>query len=322
MKMGRRNMRRALLGISPAAVEFAHRGFRTFSEPLRLRLEGAGRTFLGGYHAALEQESLPDLERELNRVEAEWRGFAYEGAAMGLALLDALTPWGGSRWAGFVQGPASAHVYMAHVGVGWVWARVPFGRQKLHARLDPLLAWLAFDGWGFHEGFFHWRKYADGKAPPAGLKGYEPRAFNQGLGRAWWFVNGGNPAWIAETIARFPSQAKGDMWSGVGLAATCAGMLDADGLAELRTRAGSFAAQVAQGAAFAAKARQRAGNLTEYTGLATDVLCGMTAVEAARLCDQTLENLPATSAEPAYETWRRRIQREFAAGLPREGVIA
>lgn len=36
---------------------------------------------------------LKDLVPELNLVEAELRGFAFEGAAMGLALLDTIIPW-------------------------------------------------------------------------------------------------------------------------------------------------------------------------------------------------------------------------------------
>lgn len=302
---------RALLGISPAAVRFQKRGFRSVSQPECARLEQAGQMFLTGYHAALEHPSLNDLETALNGIDLEWRGFAFEGAAMGLAMLDVLMPWTGSRISQFLNGPGSAHVYMVHVGVGWVWARVPFGRERLRAKLDPLLQWLAFDGWGFHEGYFHWQNCANGKPPPARLTDYERRAFNQGLGRAWWFVNGGNPEWIETAISAFSPLTQADMWSGVGLAATYAGALDADGLAELRHRAATFTPQLAQGAAFAAKARERAGNLTEYTALATRVLCECTAIEAARLCDQTLENLPATATETPYEIWRRRIQEHF-----------
>jgi hypothetical protein len=312
MNKRRRKLTRALLGIAPTAVGFKQREFRAVSEAVRVRLEHAGTSFLDGYHAALDHHSLPDLETELNLISDDWRGFAFEGAAMGLALLDALMPWGCSRITAFLEGPGVPHVYMVHVGVGWVWARVPFGRQKSRGRLDPLLQWLAFDGWGFHEGFFHWRNYAGGKALPARLRGYEIRAFHQGLGRAWWFVNGGDPAWIAEMIAPFPALTQSDLWSGVGLAATYAGELNSEGLTDLRTRAGSFAPQLAQGAAFAAKARERAGNLTEYTSLATRFLCGISATEAARLCDQSLENLPAGGAEPPYETWRCRIQRKFS----------
>jgi hypothetical protein len=75
--------------------------------------------------------------------------------------------------------------------------------------------------------------------------------------------------------------------------------------------AGSSWPQLAQGAAFAAKARQRAGNLTPYTELAAKVLCGLSAADAARLCDTTLEDLPANATQPAFEIWRQRIQQHF-----------
>ena len=102
------------------------------------------------------------------------------------------------------------------------------------------------------------------------------------------------------------------MWSGIGLAATYAGMLDVQGLRLLANMAGPYRPHICQGATFAAKARQRAGNSTPYTDLATRTLCGISVVEAALLCDSTLENLPLNLPEPAYEIWRRRIQGYFA----------
>ena len=102
------------------------------------------------------------------------------------------------------------------------------------------------------------------------------------------------------------------MWSGVGLAATYAGFADDAVLSALRRFAGPCWRQLAQGVAFAAKARQRAGNSTEYTERAAQALCGCSAFQAARLCDLTLENLPADGLQPAFETWRQRIQAGMA----------
>jgi hypothetical protein len=82
-------------------------------------------------------------------------------------------------------------------------------------------------------------------------------------------------------------------------------------LGTLRESAGPHWPHLAQGAAFAAKARQRAGNLTGYTDRATKVLCGLSAVDAARLSDATLENLPTDASQPAYEIWRQRLQHHF-----------
>ena len=313
---------RGLFGLPLEETRVGRRGFRGVTAEMQTRLEQVGETFLGGYHAALESPTPPTLAARLNSADAELRGFAFEGAAMGLALLDTLTPWRSPRVRNFLGGDGKAHAYMVHVGVGWVWARFPFGFRRFRRRLDPLLSWLAFDGWGFHEGFFHWPKYVGGEPPPRRLVAYERRVFDQGLGRSWWFVNGGNPELIARTIAGLPAERRPDMWSGVGLAATYAGLASESVLGTLRDLAGPSWPQLAQGAAFAAKARQRAGNLTPYTDLATTALCGLSAADAARLCDTTLESLPASAprfgAAPhagapdrAYETWRQRIQQHF-----------
>jgi hypothetical protein len=297
--------------IDAQETNYVRRGFRGATDEMRMRLERVGAVFVGGYHDALEIVHIEDLCRALNKVELEWRGFAYEGAAMGLALLDHLTPWQPSRTGKFLESAGNAHAYMVHVGVGWVWARLPFFLPRRQDKLDGLLRWLAFDGWGFHEGFFHWPNYVAAQACPRRLKGYERRVFDQGLGRSFWFVNGGNTSWISRTIGNFPEARQRDLWSGIGLAAVYAGGVEEASLVNLRSAAGKYLPELAQGAAFAAKARERAGNLTDYTDRATRSLCGMSALDAARLTDSTLENLPASGTDPAYEVWRRRIQGRF-----------
>jgi enediyne biosynthesis protein E3 len=307
--------RRGLFSLSSKEISFNHRGFHRSTDRIRQRLETVGGAFVEGYNLALEHGTPEFAASDLSVIDPELQGFAFEGAGMGFALLDRLTPWRRDRISRFLQGDGDVHAYMVHVGAGWVWARFPFGFRRQYKKLDPLLGWLAFDGWGFHEGFFYWPKYMAGRPAPKKLIGYERRVFDQGLGRSFWFVNGGNIELIAQMIANFSSARRSDLWSGIGLAATYAGMTSETSLAELRARSGSFSPQLAQGAAFAAKARQRAGNLTDYTSLATNVLCRMPALEAARLCDQMVENLPDNFGPPAFEIWRQRIQNHFTPNL-------
>ncbi|HEY8020395.1 MAG TPA: DUF1702 family protein [Thermoanaerobaculia bacterium] len=313
-------MSRRLLGIAPQETSFARRGFRCDAADLRARLEEVGRTFVAGYHAALEESEAAPLAARLDRVDRELRGWAYEGAAMALAILDAMTPWRrrSARLPRFLAGPADPHVYLAHVGAGWSLARVPLSPARLRARLDPLLGWLALDGYGFHQGFFHWPQAIGRQRVPRRLAGYARRAFDQGLGRSLWFVEGADPGRIAAAVAAFPPARRGDLWSGVGLAAAYAGGVDRSGLAALRAAAAGWAPQLAQGAAFAAKARQRAGALTPATELACAVLCGCSAAAAAAATDEAQRELApestpsAASALPAYEVWRQRIAARFA----------
>src|SRR5215469_17394016 len=180
------------LRISLGEASVQRRGFVVPNPEMRSRLERVGETFIEGYHLAFEEESPTSLGTALDSVEPEWRGFAYEGPAMALTLLDYFTMGRSDRMNRFLLGPGDAHKYMVHVGVGWAMARIPIGAGRSLRRLDPLLKWLAIDGLGFHEGYFHWRKYANGKTTPKRPSGYGARVFDQGLGRSLWFVMGGD----------------------------------------------------------------------------------------------------------------------------------
>ncbi len=305
-------LRRRLFGISLEETSFARRCFWDSEPAARQRLEQVGCVFLQGYHAALEANDLATLARDLDAVAAEFRGFAFEGAAMGLALLDTLLPGRRDRLRNFLAGPGDAHAYMVHVGAGWVWARLHRRVERPMASLDPLLRWLAVDGYGFHEGYFHWRRAVTAQAVPDRLCGYARRVFDQGLGRSLWFIDGADVARIPVTIATFPPARQADLWSGVGLACAYAGGVDRAAIETLHKAGAAYRPQLAQGAAFAARARQRAGNPSEGTDRACRVLCGQPAAEAAAIPDRALEDLPFTTETPAYEIWRQRIQAHFA----------
>lgn len=304
-------LRKLIFGISLDEARVARRGFRSGEASVRERLERIGYTFLQGYQAALEEDEPKILAQRLSAVQLEWRGFAFEGAAMGLSLLDQLTPWRRNRLRAFLDGPGSTHAYMVHVGVGWTLARLRRQVEPTLARLDPVLRWLAVDGYGFHEGYFHWPRCVEGQMIPQRLTGYARRVFDQGLGRSLWFVDGADVKRIPTTIAAFPPSRQADLWSGVGLACAYAGGVDRAALQALQAAAGSYRPQLAQGVAFAAKARQRAGNPAAQTQLACEIICGVPADVAAKITDAALENLPADGPEPTYEVWRRRIQNKF-----------
>lgn len=305
-------LRRRVMRISPAETSFARRGFRG-SDPLaRQHLEQIGATFLQGYDAAIAHDDLAELALRLNAIDAGLRGFAFEGAAMGLALLDFFTPWKIWRITAFLAGPAAEHRYMVHVGVGWALARLPVRIGRALARMDTLLRWLAIDGYGFHAGYFAWPQYVGRQLLPRRLSGYAARAFDQGLGRSLWFVEGADVARIPATIARFPPSRQADLWSGVGLACAYAGGVERPALLALRAAAGSYLPDLAQGVAFAAKARARAGNPTAHGEMACLAICDMTAEAAAAVTDAALKDLRAARSLPAYEVWRQRIRAHVA----------
>lgn len=276
------------------------------------RLEPVAHSVIQGYHAALEDSRLEVLVPRLNAVESKWRGFAFEGAGMGLTLLDCLLPWR-HRLQTFLAGPELGYTSLIYIGAGLALARLHRRPEHLLTQLDPVLGWLVLDGYGFHEGFFAWQRYVEEKTLPVHLSGYARRAFDQGLGRSLWFSTGADPDRILATIATFPSSRHADLWSGVGSACAYAGGLDRTSIETLHTKAGPYRSQLAQGAALATMARQRAANEATHTDLACEILCGLSSNMAARMAEDALHNLPTDSIEPAYAIWRQRIQAQFAA---------
>jgi enediyne biosynthesis protein E3 len=290
-------------------VSFSHRGFWSGNPSAREHLERIGEMFLEGYHAALEDDGTAALCGRLNQIEAEFRGYGFEGAAMSLDLLDQIAPRRESRIQALLAGPGAPHLYMIYVGIGWSMARWRLRIQRRLSQLDSVLGWLTFDGRGFHEGFFHWSRCAAGKSP-RGLRGYSSRAFDQGLGRSLWFVGCADVEYIGAAIAQLPPDRHGDLWGGVGLACAYAGGVESEEIMRLGFVAGPYWPHVAQGAAFAAKARQRAGNWCCHTDLACRIIGGLSAERAAALTDRALQQAVARS-EPAYEVWRGLIRAHF-----------
>ena len=309
-----------LFKIDLREVDFARRGFHCSRPEVRERLEHVGRTFLQGYHAALQAGNDADLVEKLEAVELAHRGFAYEGAAMALALLDGLTPQG-KRLHKFLKGAGQRHIYMVHVGAGWACARLPWLRWRIESAISsyhPVLRWLAVDGYGFHEGYFHHRKTINEGKVPVRLSETARHVFFQGLGRSLWFVHGADVLEISQTIASFHPRFRGDAWSGVGLACGYAGGIERPEVEELRWRAGLHVSSVAQGAAFAAKARQLAGNPATHTELACEVLCGMNSERAAALCDHTLNQVRSVGPSP-YQRWRELLRNSLVSSLELRG---
>ena len=300
-----------LLSIDPREVTFARRGFSGAKTEIRDRLEYVGTIFLLGYHAALQENEQQALSNRLEQVAAEYRGFAFEGAAMGLALRDAMAP-GSSRLPEFIAGAGKRHIYMLHVGAGWAYARVPWLRWRIETvlrKFDPVLRWLVLDGYGFHQGYFHFSRPLNSAVNRLSADARD--IFYQGFGRSLGFVHGCDFHQIAITISGFPPIYQGDAWSGIGLACAYAGGATSPAMENAISLAGCFTSALAQGAAFAAKARQLAGNETPHTEQACAVLAGIKAERAALLCDRALAQVNRNSSSP-YQQWRELVQNYFS----------
>lgn len=317
-----RALRRRIITPSMSAANFDKLGFYEKTPATRQLLETVGKMFLTGYAYAAEASNVTETEDRIELLPRQFRGFAYEGAAMGYGVLDGMPVGHTHHVTDFLSSRAESHVYMAYVGVGWAMARLPrFRWKKLDEQVpDPMLRWLVLDGYGFHQAYFKTEKYvhqqyreANFPWPGEGPAWYANRALDQGIGRAMWFVGGADPNRVADLIDKFPQPRRPDLYAGSGLAATYAGGVNEDELRTFAYRAGPYAPQVAQGSVFAATARVETGLVTEHTELATRVLTGLTPERASQLHQETRPSPLAGGDVPAFELWRQRIATEVAA---------
>ena len=316
-----RALRRRILTPNVRETQLARRGFHVKNAEAKNQLETVGATFLQGYAYAVEARSAAEADEWLATIPRAFRGFAYEGAGMGAAMLDAFTGKQ-KRLNGLLNGEGRHHDYMILVGVGWAMARLPKFLWPDVTEYDPLLRWLVLDGYGFHQAYFRTDDYVRNpeREHPfswgAGYDEYSQRALDQGIGRALWFVGGTDPDVVAGLIAAYPEHRHPDLYAGAGLACTYAGAADEHELRRFAEHAGPNFPQLAQGSAFACEAREKAGLTIAHTHVAAHVLCGgRTPAQAAEVCTDLIPAMREAGDKadvPAFETWRQHIAADIS----------
>lgn len=303
---------RRLFQLRAEEASFEVRGFAGGSAETQTRLEHIGETFIFGLNRALGAAEPAELRAAVESVAPENRGFAVEGAAMGSAIADAVM-LGGDRLRAWLEWTAQDYSYLSHVGAGWALARVPWRRRAIVRHLDPVHCWLAYDGLGFHDGYFQPRRIAAGWRRLR--TGYAARAYDQGVGRATWFSSGGYVARAAAAITRLDAARRDDLWAGLALALGYAGGASEMELHLAQEAAGEARQALAQGAAFAAEARARAGYIPPCTHEAVRILTGRDVAEAVRLVRRIRAALPSpmTQTPPQYELWRLGVRQALAS---------
>lgn len=314
---------RLLLAPALSRVGFTHLGFPGRVSPSARHLERIPEAVVCGFEWGIEAREPEEVEHRLETVAPDLRGFAFEGVAMAYTIRDSLPLGRGDRTREFMLGPALPHTFLTYIGIGFAMSRLPRSLwRNILPDLEgnpyhPTMSWLAVDGYGFDLAYFDAPRWIDGQREPRpypweGAPEYFPRAFDQGVGRALWFVHGARHDGVGAAVGRFPRLRRPDLWSGVGLAAAFAGGADPDGLRELLDLSGDDAPHVFQGAVFAAKARVFSGHVPEHTDTAVRALTGMDAEAAAVLADEQRVGPRTGGSEPAYEEWRAGVRRCFS----------
>jgi len=297
------------LSLPRKEASLAYQGFPGQNSPSREHLETVLLSFVDGFNLAIVEPDTKELCRRLDgSIAPEYVGFAYEGTGLYFAVMDLMIP-GSRRLEAFTHGDGASHDYIAMVGAGFAIARTPFGLSRMEnyqRRLDEFTAFLLADGYGFHEGFFKWRDYLDGRKPaPESLTLQNQLLYDSGVARAMWWVYGADPVGIAEGISRFDEERHAEMWAGVGVALSYAspGPHCPDVSAKLLELAGPYRYDVLTGVPFAAAMRTKGHNPAPWTERACTGLIGMSVAEASGMVTTALNDFLESWKGPQRDRW-------------------
>jgi hypothetical protein len=306
-----------ILGLPVDKGRFAVRGFNETS-PARARLEQVGLNVISYYNIAVEEGEGVDLSTRLGFVSNELCGFAHEGAAMGLYAVDAISPFSRGNFERFIACEGKNHLYMSFIGAGLAIAALHLSYERAIRRYEHFSRILIMDGFGFFHAYFRTGGAVRRLRIPARIAAnpvYRER-YDAGVGRALWFVDGGDPEQIAKTIAAFPAERRPQLWAGVGLACTYAGGVPREWIVRLLEVGAGHELMIAQGSLLACHARHRAGNPAPHIELAAKTLTGLTSEQLHRIAEDALaeidEYAEVTDGQDTWSAWLGRIQRSLS----------
>jgi len=255
-------LRKMMFALPLSEANFDVRGFQVNELP-RKRLESVAKTVVEGYNTALETGLSDDLMLNRSIIKTELVGFYNEGIGMGLYTLDLFSPFNKNRFWNFIKGEGKNHEYMSYIGAGiacGVFFNRPF--ENFLEKASPTSGLLILNGFGFYYAYFKPKKAINNLYIPKSVQKdpFYIECYDNGIGRALWFYNGGNPDKIHQTISLFPENRKAGIWAGVGLAATYAGGVPPEKILDLKRLACQYDYMLGEGSVLASHTRDIAEN--------------------------------------------------------------
>ena len=317
-----------VLSLPHKEASFSRRGFPSMSSPSREHLETIIHAFIDGYNLAVVEPDMRELARRLDSsIAPEYRGFAYEGTGLYFAVMDLMIP-GSARLEAWTHSAGEPHDYIAMVGAGFAISRIPLAIRRLESyqkRLDELTAFCLADGYGFHEGYFQWKSFLDGRKPaPASFNPQNRQLYDSGVARAMWWVYGADPVAIAAAISRFDEDRRPEMWAGLGVALSyaSAGPSVPNPSSKLLELSGPYRYDLLSGIPFAAHMRWKGKNPAPWTERACSELLNMTVSETSDLVLGALKDFLDSWHGPKEDRWtqgyvavRENVKQRLTAKL-------
>nr|WP_254436905.1 DUF1702 family protein [Ruegeria arenilitoris] len=274
-------------------------------------LQAIATTFVRGYNVMFGAAPISRLDDIHDQISVSLRGFLVEGAAMGAAVRDGMVLQAGLLSALHTR-YHSKYQYLIQVGSGWALARMPWISRRLFQTLPPELYTLTLDGRGFHNTFFKPERALHGLTVKC--QGLAGGAYDQGVGRALWFVSLADLETTLSSVERAHPSRQANLLSGLGLAMSYAGP---SRMQDFKNVCDSFPAHQAafmQGVSFAITALDAAGAVRPELQVLSSQLLGAPYREIVPAIENDRPSDGPSSFQDsleAYEVWRNRTRLRF-----------
>jgi hypothetical protein len=142
---------------------------------------------------------------------------------------------------------------------------------------------------------------------PENIDNLSLRAYDQGLGRSFWYIAQGEVDKLLNIINSFSEDRHHDMWRGIGIAVTYVGGVKKSDLLELMSNSGKFSKAFKCGIALVSQTREEANALSKDTEEICKTLIGLSTLEVSKKLIE-IENETKATPEYIYFDWLKNIE--------------
>jgi hypothetical protein len=187
---------------------------------IAMNINSARAAFIMGYYEALELHP-NSLKKVAEKVIPSKIGFALEGAAMAMVILDELDRTGSNYFQLLFRDSSEDQQIIYLIGAGMASAKLAKPIDWLPEGLDFSHLPAIYNGYGFYNSYFKSPSIVSNRLMLSFQK--ENIYFDRGCGRALWFTHMGNISAIVGVINGASDSRKAMLWNGVAVASAFTG---------------------------------------------------------------------------------------------------
>ena len=211
------------------------------SSQIAQNIETVFNTFQRGRKLSEQELSLEELIAALNSFEPRYRSVAFEGASMGVAIANTL-----STWKVFASA-TEKHATQVHIGLGWAVAEQQIDPAAILPKIQVEYRSKVLEGIGYWNSLFSRRSTIRTQQVPENITSELQPGFDQGVGRAIWYLSKGDLSKLENIIHHFSEERRSSLWYGIGVASTYVGGCSDNLISELKSAAGEFKSNLSKG---------------------------------------------------------------------------